>query len=49
MLTREEIIALIDHKIVQHEIRVAIISGIAGIIFLPFFTFITVFFYLRWL
>jgi len=49
MLTKEEINALIDRKIVQHEIRVAIISGIAGIIFLPFFTILTVLLCLRWL
>lgn len=49
MLTKEEINALIDRKILHQEIKVAIISGIAGIVFLPFFTFLTVLLCLRWL
>lgn len=49
MLTKEEINALIDRKLLHHEIKVAIISGIAGIVLLFFFTFLTVLLCLRWL
>lgn len=49
MLTKEEINAIIDHKIMQHEIKMAIISGIAGMVFLPIVTYSIVCLYLRWL
>jgi hypothetical protein len=34
MMSRQEINALVDEKIRAHEIRIGIISGIAGMIFL---------------
>ena len=37
MMSREEINALVDEKIRAHEIRVGIISGIAGFLFFAAF------------
>jgi len=33
MMSREEVNALIDEKIRAHEVRIGIISGIAGLVF----------------
>lgn len=33
MMSREEINALVERKIREHEIRMSIISGIAGLLF----------------
>lgn len=33
MMSREEINALVDQKIREHEIRIGIISGIIGMVF----------------
>jgi len=33
-LTKAEITALIDHKIREHEMRIGIVSGIAGVLFI---------------
>jgi hypothetical protein len=41
-LTKDEIDALIDAKIREHEFRIGLISGIAGILLLPAFIFVIV-------
>lgn len=33
-LSREEINAIVDRKIMEHELRIGLISGIAGLVFL---------------
>ena len=46
-LSREEINALIDQKIKEHEWRIGLISGLAGIFLLPLLLYLIVLCLLR--